>query len=64
MKSTIIIVIAQIVLCCSCKKSVTGEYSGTASVTIGLASTTTENLYSNGIRVAGLGSITATDGTT
>ena len=63
MKSSIVVVIALIVLCCSCKKSVTGEYSGTASVTIGLASTTAENLYSKGIRVAGLGSITATDGT-
>ncbi|MFN5795338.1 MAG: hypothetical protein ACK455_11095, partial [Bacteroidota bacterium] len=64
MKNSIVVVIALIVLCCSCKKSVTGEYSGTASVTTGLASTTTENLYSKGIRVAGLGSITATDGTT
>jgi hypothetical protein len=64
MKSSIVVVIAQIVLYCSCKKSVTGEYTGGASVTTGLASTTTENLYSNGIRVAGLGSITATDGTT
>ncbi len=49
------------VLSSSCKKSVTGEYSGTASVTKGLASTTNENLYSNGIRVAGIGSITAED---
>lgn len=64
MKNSIVVVIALIVLYCSCKKSVTGEYSGTASVTTGLASTTTENLYSKGIRVAGLGSITATDGTT
>ncbi|MBI3234020.1 MAG: hypothetical protein HYZ42_08255 [Bacteroidetes bacterium] len=45
----------------TCKKSVTGEYSGTASVTTGLASTTTENLYSKGVRVAAIGSITASD---
>ncbi len=62
MKNRILIVIGLMVLSSSCKKSVTGEYSGTASVTKGLASTTNENLYSNGIRVAGLGSITSTDG--
>ena len=63
MKNKILIVLGLIALCSSCKKSVIGEYSGTASVTKGLASTTTENLYSKGVRVAGLGSITATDGT-
>ena len=63
MKSKILVVIGLMVLSVSCKKSVIGKYSGTASVTEGLASTTTENLYSKGIRVAGLGSITATDGT-
>ena len=63
MKNKILIVIGLIVLNSSCKKSVIGAYSGTASVTEGLASTTTENLYSKGIRIAGLGSITATDGT-
>lgn len=35
------------------------EYTGTASVTQGFATTTTSNLYPNGGRVAGLGSITA-----
>ncbi|MCP4552264.1 MAG: hypothetical protein GY834_09550 [Bacteroidetes bacterium] len=39
------------------------EYSGTASVTRGLAVTTTSNLYALGQRVAGLGTITASDGT-
>jgi hypothetical protein len=63
MKRKILIVIGLVVLNSSCEKSVTGEYSGTASVTEGLASTTTENLYSSGLRVAGLGSITASDGT-
>ncbi|MEO0331016.1 MAG: hypothetical protein AAF223_04925 [Bacteroidota bacterium] len=38
-------------------------YTGTASVTQGVATTTTENLFPNGVRVAGLGSIEATDGT-
>ncbi len=38
-------------------------YTGTASVTQGLATTTTANLFPNGIRVAGLGTITATDNT-
>jgi hypothetical protein len=61
MKNKILIVFGLIILSSSCKKSVKGEYSGTASVTEGLASTTTENLYSKGIRVAGLGLITATD---
>lgn len=45
----------------ACKKTVVGEYTGTASVTTGLAETTTENLYSSGIRVAGIGRITASD---
>ncbi len=39
------------------------EYSGTASVTRGLAVTITSNLYALGQRVAGLGTITASDGT-
>ncbi len=63
MKSEFLIAIGIIFLSYSCKKSVTGEYSGTGSVTEGLASTTTENLYSKGVRVAGIGSITASDGT-
>lgn len=47
----------------SCKKNVEGEYSGTASVTIGLATTTIENLYENGVRIAAVGTITASDNT-
>lgn len=39
------------------------DYSGTASVTQGFATTTTTNLFSQGVRVAGLGSIEASDGT-
>lgn len=39
-------------------------YSGTASVTQGAAITTMENLYSDGQRVAGLGSITSLDNQT
>ena len=39
----------------------TSDYKGTASVTQGLATTTTTNLYPQGQRVAGLGSITASD---
>lgn len=39
-------------------------YTGTASVTQGSATTTTANLFAGGIRVAGLGSIEGTDGTT
>ena len=58
-----LVLIGLVVYVTSCKKSVTGEYTGTASVTKGLASTTTENLYTKGIRVAGLGSIAGTDGT-
>ncbi len=61
MKNKIIIVFGFILLHSSCKKSVTGEYTGTASVTEGLASTTTQNLYSKGIRVAAIGSIIAND---
>lgn len=38
-------------------------YTGTASVTQGLANTTTSNLYAAGQRIAGLGSITAADNT-
>ena len=38
------------------------SYAGTASVTQGLATTTTTNLFPAGQRVAGLGTITATDG--
>lgn len=37
-------------------------YAGTASVSQGLAVTTTENLFARGIRVAGLGSVEAIDG--
>lgn len=40
------------------------DYNGTASVSQGLASTTSTNLYAQGQRVAGLGSITASDNTT
>lgn len=56
--------IACIVVFAACKKSVTGTYTGTASVSEGLATTTTENLYAKGIRVAAVGSITAKDNTT
>lgn len=41
----------------------TSDYTGTASVTQGFATTTKTNLFSQGQRVAGLGSITATDNT-
>ncbi|MEL6591925.1 MAG: hypothetical protein AAFP08_15370 [Bacteroidota bacterium] len=37
------------------------DYQGTASVSQGFATTTTSNLYAEGIRVAALGEITATD---
>lgn len=58
----LITIAAAVILCSlSCKKSVTGSYTGTASVTTGLATTTTENLYSKGIRVAAVGTITASD---
>lgn len=40
------------------------QYAGTASVTQGFATTTTTNLFSQGVRVAGEGSIEASDGTT
>lgn len=56
--------IACIVVFAACKKSVTGTYTGTASVSEGLATTTTENLYAKGIRVAAVVSITAQDNTT
>ncbi|MFS4447339.1 hypothetical protein [Maribacter sp. 2307UL18-2] len=39
-------------------------YTGTASVTQGLAETTTANLFPGGVRDAGLGTIEATDGAT
>ena len=39
------------------------DYAGTASVTQGLANTTTANVYAAGQRIAGLGSITASDNT-
>lgn len=39
-------------------------YKGTAAVTQGFANTTTANLYTAGQRIAGLGSITAVDGST
>lgn len=51
----------------SCKKDPdepdpdTSDYTGTASVTQGVATTTTTNLYPAGSRVAGLGMITASD---
>ncbi len=38
-------------------------YSGTASVTQGLATTTTTNLYQQGARISGIGSITDANGT-
>ncbi|WP_198175282.1 hypothetical protein [Spirosoma telluris] len=37
-------------------------YTGTGSVTQGKATTTTANLFSSGIRTAGIGTITSTDG--
>lgn len=63
MKNAFLLCMGLLALSSSCKKSVTGEYSGTASVTKGLAYTTVENLYAKGVRVAGLGIILATDGT-
>lgn len=44
-------------------ETITIDYEGTASVTQGLATTITENLYSSGQRIAGVGSITASDDT-
>lgn len=41
----------------------TAAYTGTASVTQGLATTTVANLYPSGIRIAGIGTITASDNT-
>lgn len=40
------------------------DYTGTASVTTGPATTTTTNLYAAGGRVAGVGTITSSDGNT
>lgn len=62
MKRTII-ALATLASFTACKKSVTGEYTGTGSVTKGLATTTVDNLYSKGIRIAAVGSITASDNT-
>jgi hypothetical protein len=65
MNHKILSLVSLFILVCfsSCTKEVVGDYAGTASVTTGLASTTTENLYPNGVRVAGLGSIKASDNT-
>lgn len=41
--------------------TITSSYTGTASITQGLGSTTTANLYLNGQRLSPLGTITATD---
>lgn len=41
--------------------TVEDDYTGTASLTQGFATTTTSNLYADGIRVAGLGTISDTD---
>ena len=60
-KLLILFAIVSIVMFEACQKSTVGEYSGTGSVTNGLATTTTENLYTKGTRVAGIGSITATN---
>ncbi len=62
-KFLFLIVSLCILTCSACNKTVVGEYTGTGSITKGLANTTTENLYAKGIRVAGIGSITATDNT-
>ncbi len=61
MTNKLIILIIPALLFSACKKSVTGEYTGTASVTKGLATTISANLYSKGIRVAAVGTITASD---
>jgi hypothetical protein len=42
----------------------TNTYSGTGSVTQGIGTTTTANLFSAGVRVAALGTITSSDGKT
>lgn len=63
MKITFLLLTFFLVGLTACEKSVTGAYSGTASVTVGLAATTTENLYPKGVRVAGVGTITASDNT-
>ena len=51
----------------SCEKSATvtmSEYKGTGSVTQGVGTTTTANLFPSGVRVAALGTITSTDNKT
>ncbi|WP_080056496.1 hypothetical protein [Spirosoma aerolatum] len=57
-----------LVLSCSTSDSnvttASGSYSGTGSVTQGKATTTTTNLFSLGLRIAALGSITSTDNKT
>lgn len=40
------------------------SYKGTGSVSQGVGKTTTTNLFSSGIRIAGLGTVTSTDGKT
>lgn len=42
----------------------TSTYTGTGSLTQGLATTTISNLFPSGIRIAGLGTITSSDGKT
>lgn len=41
----------------------TGEYTGTGSITVGLGDASVENLYPAGGRVSPVGTITALDGT-
>lgn len=57
-----------IIAVASCTKTVTtitdSIYTGTGSVTQGRATTTTANLFSAGIRTAGVGTITSKDGKT
>jgi len=45
-------------------KTTTGTYTGTGSVTQGVGNTTTSNLFSSGLRIAALGTITSTDSKT
>lgn len=66
--SLIILAITTVFSSCNKEEDVitdpnTGIYTGTASVTQGLANATTTNLYPKGSRVAGLGTITASDNT-
>lgn len=68
MKSIFSLFIITTILLISCKNNVVNttenkDYSGTASVTQGLGTTTVANLFPAGQRVASVGSITATDGT-